>query len=67
MGRPPLPALPTPSTSLVVSDALADEALRAIQPFAPRDLTREEARAMASRLLRFIEILASAPERDAAP
>lgn len=49
-----------PEAHVTVSDELADRALEAIQPHAPRQLSRDEARTMAGRLVRFAEILLQA-------
>lgn len=67
MGRRDQTFVPSPSACLVVSDELADRALEAIQPHAPRKLTREEARTMAGRLVRFAEILLQAGPLDPHP
>ncbi|MCK6502475.1 hypothetical protein L6R53_03610 [Myxococcota bacterium] len=49
-----------PEAHVTISDDLADRALAALQPHAPRQLTRDEARTMAGRLVRFAEILLQA-------
>jgi len=51
---------PRPEAHVVVSDDVADRALALFQPVAPRQLTREEARTMAGRLVRFAQILLEA-------
>jgi regulator of sirC expression with transglutaminase-like and TPR domain len=58
---------PRPPAHLAVSDEVADRALAVIQPHAPRQLSREEARMMAGRLIRFAEILLQAGPLDPRP